>query len=294
MKKITLLFLASFLFPQVSDNAYLTTESSAMVGSNVAGFGSSNSIFNNPASLSDLEDIQLSTGGGNLYGFSWLPSYYFSINAPIPVLGNISFGLQQLKTKSGSATLSTEQTLSMGHGFNLQKDKNSQLSFGAVANYVQWELGQSAGVSGDGSGDTSIDLGIVSSVTIDVGIIAALRDKYRCGVYIKNINSGAVGSGMTRTVLPRRLNAGITYLPISDLSTSISMERLLGYSDIQTKGGLQYSPNSMINLMMGVQANPNRFGIGAKFKFINQTLTFGLLTHPVLPITHQLSLDLSF
>ena len=128
----------------------------------------------------------------------------------------------------------------------------------------------------------------------DVGIIAALRDKYRCGVYIKNINFGAVGSGMTRTVLPRRLNAGITYLPISDLSTSISMERLLGDSDIQIKGGLQYSLNSMINLMMGVQANPNRFGIGAKFKFINQTLTFGLLTHPVLPITHQLSLDLSF
>ena len=291
MKKIILLLLASLVFTQVSDNVYHTTESSAMVGSNVAEFGSCNSIFSNPAGLSDVENIQLSMGGGNLYGFSWLPTYYLSANVPIHTLGKVAFGFQQLKTEIGSTTLSTEQTLSVGHGFNLQEDKNSQLSFGVVANYIQWDLGKSAGMSGDGS--DGIDLGVLNTVTVDVGFIASLRDKYRCGVYIKNINSGAIGTGMTRTVLPRRLNAGVTYLPISELSTSISMERLLGDSDIQIKGGLQYSLNSMIDVMMGAQANPNRFGIGAKFKFINQTLTYGLITHPVLPITHQLSLGLT-
>jgi hypothetical protein len=188
--------------------------------------------------------------------------------------------------------LSTEQIFSIGHGFNLQKDKNSQLSFGVVANYIQWSLGKSAGVSGDGS--DGLDLGTLNTTSIDLGFIASLGGKYRCGAYIKNINSAAVGRGMTRTILPRRLNAGVTYSPIPMLATSFSMERLLGNSDIQIKGGLKYSLNSMINLMMGVQANPNRFGIGAKFKFSNQTLIYGLLTHPVLPITHQLSLGLSF
>ena len=291
MKKIILLLLASLVFTQVSDNVYLTTESSAMVGSNVAEFGSCNSIFSNPAGLSDVENIQLSMGGGNLYGLSWLPTYYLSANVPIHTLGKVAFGFQQLKTEIGSTTLSTEQILSMGHGFNLQKDKNSQLSFGVVANYVQWDLGKSAGASGDGT--DGLNLGLLNTFTIDVGFIASLRHKYRCGVYIKNINSGAIGTGMTRTVLPRRLNVGITYLPISELSTSISMERLLGDSDIQIKGGLQYSLNSMIDVMMGAQANPNRFGIGAKFKFINKTLTYGLITHPILPITHQLSLGLT-
>ena len=160
-----------------------------------------------------------------------------------------------------------------------------------MANYVEWKLGQSAGVSCDGS--DGLNLGTLNTISIDLGIIASLGGKYRCGVYIKNINSAAIGTGMTRAVLPRRLNAGVTYLPISTLSTSISMERLLGYSDIQIKGGLQYSLNSMINLMMAVQANPNRFGIGARFKFSNQTFTYGLLTHPVLPITHQFSLGFS-
>jgi hypothetical protein len=291
MKQLILLLLISAIFTQVSDNAYLSTESSAMVGSNVAEFGSSNSIFNNPAGLSDVENIQLTTGGGNLFGYVWLPSYYFSGIAPIPILGKVAFGFQQLKTKSGRATLSTEQTLSMGYGFNLQKDKNSQLSFGMVASYIQWDLGKSAGETGDG--EYGIELGNVSSVTIDIGFIASLRNKYRCGVYIKNINSGAIGKGMSRTVLPRRINAGITYSPISGLSTSISMERLLGYRDIQIKGGLQYSLNSMVELMMGAQANPNRFGIGAKFKFGNQTIIYSLITHPVLPITQQFSLGLS-
>ena len=292
MKNFTLILFTTFIFSQITDNAYLTTESLAMVGSNVAGFGSSNSIFVNPAGLSDIEGIQLSTGGGNLYGFSWLPAYYLSLNVPLPILGKVSLGFQQLKTKTASATLSTEKTLSVGHGFNLQKDKNSQLSMGVVSNYIQWDLGHSSGLSGDGSDGLSLD--IINTLTIDLGIIASLRDKYRCGVFIKNINSGAIGTGMTRTVLPRRLNAGVTYLPISSLSTSISMERLLGNNDIQIKGGLEYSLNSMIDLMLGAQANPNRFGIGGKFKFINQTIVYGFLTHPVLPFTHQLSLNFSF
>ena len=173
-----------------------------------------------------------------------------------------------------------------------KKDKNSQLSIGFVANYFQWDLGKSAGMAGDGS--DGYDLGKLNSITFDLGLIASLREKYRCGVYLKNINSGSIGSGITRTILPRRLNVGVNYLPTSSLSTSISMERLLGNTDIQIKGGLNYSLNSMINLMMGLQANPNRFGLGAKFKFMNQVITYGFLTHPVLPITHQVSLSLRF
>jgi len=293
MKNIILLLLSSIIFTQVaSDQPFLTTESSAMVGSNLAGAGSSNSIFYNPAGLSEVDNFQLSTGGGNMYGYSWIPLYYFSVNTPIPILGKVAFGLQQLKTQIGDVILSTEQTLSVGHGFNLQKDKNSHLAIGYTANFMQVDYAPSAGVSGDGS--DGLNLGISNTVTIDLGFIASLRHKYRCGVYIKNINSGAIGTGMTRAVLPRRLNAGVTYLPISTLSTSISMEKGLGYSEVVIKGGLQYSLHSMISIMLGAQANPNRFGIGVKFKFINQTFTYGLITHPVMPITHQFSLDLSF
>jgi hypothetical protein len=99
---------------------------------------------------------------------------------------------------------------------------------------------------------------------------------------------------MSRTILPRRLNAGINYIPISNLSTSISMERLLGDTEVQMKGGLQYSINSVIDIMMGVQSNPNRFGFGTKIKLNDQSITYGLITHPVLPITHQISIGLGF
>ena len=290
MKRILILFLVSITFSQVSNNVYLTTESMAMVGSNVAHIGSENSIFINPARLSEIKKIDFSAGGGNLYGLSWLPSYYFSINTPLPILGNVSIGFQQIKTQNGNTILSTEKALSIGYGIDLQRDDNSHLSIGLVGNSIHWDLGRSAGISGDGS--DGINLGALSVVTMDFGVVASLREKYRCGVYIKNINSGSVGDGITRTVLPRRLNAGVTYLPISTLSTSIAMERLLGESEIQIKGGLEYSVNSVIDVMMGVQANPNRFGMGTKFKLFNQSITYGLLTHPVLPITHKFSLGL--
>ena len=293
MKKFSIiLLLMSLIFPQISNNAFLTTESIAMVGSNIAQNGSYEGIFNNPARLADIDKFDLSVGGGNIYGFSWLPSYYFSMNAPIPVLGKIGIGFQQLKTKNGSTVLSTEQKLSIGYGLDLQRDNNSQLSIGFVGNSIQWDLGSSAGTNGDGS--NGIELSSQSVITLDIGLLATLRDKYRCGVYINNINSAAVGSGMSRTILPRRLNAGINYIPISNLSTSISMERLLGDTDVQMKGGLQYSINSVIDVMMGVQSNPNRFGFGTKIKLIDQSIAYGLITHPVLPITHQISIGLGF
>ena len=68
------------------------------------------------------------------------------------------------------------------------------------------------------------------------------------GVFLKNINSGALGKGITRQVLPRRINAGITYMPIAGLSTSIVSEHLLGRDDLQIKGAMRYNVNSFLEI----------------------------------------------
>jgi hypothetical protein len=186
--------------------------------------------------------------------------------------------------------LSTEQTLSIAQGFDLQHDKNSHLSIGYTANFVQWDLGKSAGVSGDGS--DGLELGSINSITINFGVLASLREKYRFGVFLKNINSGALGNGMTRQVLPRRINTGITYMPMQGLATSIVSEHLLGRDDMQIKGAVKYALNPHIKIYAGAQSNPNRFGLGATFTSINQSISYGVLTHPVLPITHQINIGI--
>ena len=290
MNKFLLLFLVSISYAQVSDYAYTHAEVSAMAGAVVAEAGSNWSIFHNPAGITEIEGTHLSAGSGKLYGFNWLPAYNLSGTTPLPGIGKIGFAFQQLETKYSGKTLSKEQTLSIAQGFELQHDKNSRLAIGYTANFVQWDLGRSAGVSGDGS--DGLDLGSINSITIDFGVLASLREKYRFGVFLKNINSGALGKGMTRQVLPQRINVGITYMPMAGLATSIVSEHLLGRDDMQIKAAFRYNLNSNIELYTGAQSNPNRFGMGATFNFTNQSISYGLLTHPVLPITHQFNIGI--
>ena len=291
MTKILFLFLVSIPYAQISDYAYTHAEASAMAGAVVAEAGSNWSIFHNPAGITEIEGTHLSAGSGKLYGFNWLPAYNLSGTTPLPGIGKIGFAFQQLETKYSGKTLSKEQTLSIAQGFELQRDKNSHLSIGYTANFVQWNMGRSAGVSGDGT--DGLELGGVNSLTIDFGVLASLREKYRFGVFLKNINSGALGKGMTRQVLPRRINTGITYMPISGLATSIVSEYLLGRDDMQIKAAIKYNLNSNLEIYAGAQSNPNRFGMGATFTLNTQSISYGLLTHPVLPMTHQFNIGLS-
>jgi hypothetical protein len=291
MFKFYFILLFTPLFTQtISDYAYTHAEVAAMAGAVVAEAGSNWSIFHNPAGITEVDGTHLSAGSGKLYGFNWLPAYNLSGTTPLPVIGKIGFAFQQLETKYSGKTLSKEQTLSIAQGFELQHDKNSRLAIGYTANFVQWDLGRSAGVSGDGS--DGLDLGSINSITIDFGVLASLREKYRFGVFLKNINSGALGKGMTRQVLPQRINVGITYMPMTGLATSIVSEHLLGRDDMQIKAAFRYNLNSNIELYTGAQSNPNRFGMGATFTFTNQSISYGLLTHPVLPITHQFNIGI--
>ena len=301
MIKLYCILLFAPLFTQtVSDNAYTHAEVAAMAGAVVAEAGSNWSIFHNPAGITEVDGTHLSAGSGKLYGFNWLPAYNLSGTTPLPVIGKIGFAFQQLETKYSGKTLSKEQTLSIAQGFDLQHDKNSRLAIGYTANFVQWDLGKSAGVSGDGS--DGLKLGSVNSITIDFGVLASLREKYRFGVFLKNINSGALGKGMTRQALSRRINAGITYMPMTGLATSIVSEHLLGRDDMQIKAAIRYNLNSNLEIYTGAQSNPNRFGLGFTIKLDrvtdaelgdNYTLSYGLLTHPVLPMTHQFNIGLS-
>ena len=291
MIKFLLILLLSFPFGQtVSDYTYTHAEVSAMAGAVAAEAGRNWSIFHNPAGITEVDGLQVSLGGGKLYGYDWLPASNLSVTAPIPKIGTIGFAFQQLETKYSGKTLSKEQTLSIAQGFDLQHDKNSNLAIGYTANFVQWDLGKSAGVSGDGS--DGLELGSINSITIDFGVLTSLREKYRFGVFLKNINSGALGKGITRQVLPRRINAGITYMPMTGLATSIVSEHLLGRDDMQIKGAVKYILNPHIKIYAGAQSNPSRFGIGTTFIYNNKSISYGLLTHPLLPITHQINIGI--
>ena len=79
---------------------------------------------------------------------------------------------------------------------------------------------------------------------------------------------------------------------MTGLSTSIVSEHLLGRDDMQIKSAVKYTLNPHIKIYAGAQSNPNRFGLGATFTSTTQSISYELLTHPVLPITHQINIGI--
>ena len=295
MNKYLIIFLFSISSSQISDYSFSGTETSAMAGAVVSEEGNIWNVFHNPAGLTEINNTNLSAGSSNLYGYNWLSTYYINGTTKIPVIGKIAIAINQLETSTDGISLATEQTLSFANAYELQRDNNSHLSIGYSTNIIQWKLGKSSGLSGDGS--DGIELGNIETITVDLGILSSLREKYRFGVFIKNINSGAIGKGMTRQILPRRINTGITYRPIKMLSTSIVSEYYLGKENMHIKGSMRYLFNPSIQIFAGAQSNPNRLGLGVQITLNknltnNYTFSYGLLTHPILPTTHQFSIGI--
>ena len=185
-----------------------------------------------------------------------------------------------------------EDLLGIAAGFNLLKDKNSSLAVGFSANYHMIHFGRSAGVSGDGS--DGLESEMIGSIGLDLGFLGSLREKNRLGVFIKNINSPMIGEGMSTQNLPRKIHIGLTTIPNKTMEVSFTMEQLLGYDDAQYRTALQYQLNQFLFLNTGVQVNPNRFGFGFNIEKKNFSISYGYLTHHVLPGTHQFNIGMYY
>lgn len=290
MKKILLtLIIVSLSLAQVaSDYTYTSAEATSLVGAVTANPGSEASLFHNPAGLAEI-DYQLATfGAASIFGVS---HSYLGVIVNTPWIGNLGIALQQSKTEQSGKTLSEEQSLGFSGGYFLQKDKNSQLSVGYSLNFLNWSLGRTAGITGDGSDGMAGASG--STVGIDIGFQAQLRGKHRVGAYFKNVNSPVLGKGESQQNLPRRLALGVSYTPYKGLITSLVFDRLLGY-DTEVKSGIQYAFNEKLTFRLGIQSNPNRMGGGFSIHMNKYNLDYALLTHPVLPVTQQISIGWKF
>ena len=112
---------------------------------------------------------------------------------------------------------------------------------------------------------------------------------------MKNINSPRIGQGSNAQFLPRRLNIGCSYHPSKILKTSFVFERLIYNSTNQFRFGIEYEFHKFLVLRTGVQMKPNRFGFGF-LSPINDNLSFsyGLITHPILPLSHNMEVGFHF
>ena len=296
MKKLYIFMLLNFISAQIiTNNSFNTARSISMAGATVSNPGNIESVFYNPANLSNLSGSSVLLGSTMFYEQENLEYQFAALSFKLDKNNAMAVTIQKLGVNANQYLneLSSEISISISQGFHLLKDRNSSLSIGYNANYFILSQGSSAGTMGDGS--NGLPGKKMYGFGLDLGILASLREKIVLGVFIKNINSPKIGRGSNAQFLPRRLNIGCTYHPTQSLKTSFVYERLL-YSDAnQFRFGVEYEFHKYFILRTGVQMKPNRFGFGFLSPINDKiSIAYGLITHPILPLTHNAEFGLNF
>ncbi|MBC8216135.1 MAG: hypothetical protein H8E64_06455 [Candidatus Marinimicrobia bacterium] len=282
-----LLFISSSLLSQVTtEQIYHGARSMALAGSNVANAKDVFAGFRNPAALTELSRISSAVSFTQASGLSYLPHSMFGVSVPLGKRGTAGISAENLSVSVGSTVLTQEMAIAAHYGFYLQKDRNSSLAIGVSAKYLSVNYGKSAGVSGDGF--DGVDLGESQTFGIDLGFQASLRNRHKMGVFVKNINRPKLGKA-SLVDLPRSIDIGLAYSPYNLVWTTFSLRRSAGY-DTQYGAGLEYELIPGFTVRSGVHSNPNRLGAGFSLSVKGITVDYGLLTHPILSLTHQVSI----
>ena len=291
-KFLFLLFITLSSSQVVSDYIYTGVESTGLAGAVVANTGGEWALFHNPAGLAEQRTSAVTVGHSELYGLSFLPYSYVGIIFTGDRIPNIGISFEQSSVTVGdNIELSKEECIGITSAHYFQNDVNSKLGFGYRLNVMNWKLGHSAGVSGDGS--DGISLGSSTAFGIDIGFQAVLREKHRVGVEVQNINSPVIGKGISNQYLPRRMMIGMAYTPYKGFTTSLAMNRTVGMSML-IMGGVEYQISHSLVMRVGAQSKPSRLGGGFTIILGSLKVSYSVLSHHVLPITHQFSIGHQF
>ena len=291
IKIYLLLSIFSGLIAQVaSEHLYYGASSLSMAGSDIAIPKSSWSMFVNPAGIAEQKTLSLVASTESLFGQDYFSHSLFGIQFRVPKAGSFGLSIEDFSVAYSGNSLSRETAVGFHQGIMLRSDRNSTLSFGYGIKSYTIDYGSSAGVSGDGS--DGIELGSQSSWGVDIGLLASLAERIRFGARAFNINSPTLGDANGAVRLPQRAQVGIAFSPYDLVWTTAALTKSSGHPT-HFHGGMSYNILDNVFLKAGVQANPNRFttGFGVFIKKIR--IDYGLMTHPELPLSHQVSIEVN-
>ena len=90
--------------------------------------------------------------------------------------------------------------------------------------------------------------------------------------------------------LPQSISIGLSYRPYDALLTSFDINQLSGHTVQEIRFGIEYILSNNWILRTGIQNNPNRFSVGFEYNLFDICkISYGMITHHIMPITHQLT-----
>lgn len=280
MKKILLLSL--ILIPcamllAVFDDYQPSARARGMGGAFTAVADDINSVFYNPAGIAEMNYAVL-VGYAQLWGQDFTEYKTAAAGAKLPKkLGAIGFGARMLDTSFEDYTLSSEQVYSLSHGFILQKDIHSTISFGYTGNYYRLNYE-------DDDDDDAMGM--------DIGVTALLHGRTRIGFAVTNLFKAKMGFE-NQIDLPSKLAMGVAYVPYDGVTTTVEVKKDFA-QETEFMGGVEAKIFEPFHVRFGVHQNPALYSAGATFVVDSVSLDYAFTMHSVLAPTHYLNLGYKF
>ena len=288
-----ILYLFSFgnVFSQVtSEQIHYGASSLSMAASDIALPKSSWSVFVNAAGIIEQEGLTFVASSHSQFGQDYLSHSLFGLQFKNSKYGSFGISLENSAVDYSEYNLATETAIGIHQGISLRADRNSSFSIGYGLKSYTVDYGSSAGPSGDGS--DGINLGSLNAFGLGVSFLGSLGKRIRVGAKALNINSPTLGNANLATRLPQRAQIGLAYSPYDLVWTTAALNKSVGHPT-NFSSGFAYEVQQNMFLRAGMQTSPNRFSSGLEFYFKKISIAYGFITHPVLPLSHQLSIEVN-
>jgi len=285
LKRVLLVILSivTLLSAGVFDDRYPSARASGMSNAFVAVANDAWAPWYNPAGLAQIETYQAGLAYQKPFNYSFFSSVFGSAVIPLqqfdPSYGAASLSVENFGVRYKGEDVSKEYVAALSHGFYLLNDIHTSLSIGYSLKYYYWDLGESVG---------GTDLGASGAFGVDVGMQASIYKRTYIGMYLYNLNAPTIGVESERE-LPRRIVIGAAYKPYTGLTTSLSMNKALGF-DTQYEAGFEFQLIEMLALRLGASTQPSRFSAGAGINYQGFRLDYSFRNHPTLSETHSFSI----
>jgi hypothetical protein len=261
---IALLVCSHVVFAQGVTNQ-LGSRSLGM-GNATSSFSDSWGVFNNIASIAEIETSLISSThelrptlpGANRVGVLGVTKIK---------TGSLGFGASKFGDQ-----LYSEQNITAGFS-----NKLGIAALGARVNYVQYRA--------EGFNSRNV-------VMIDVGGIAQLTPQIAIGAFITNLNQAKI-SQETDEIFPSKMIVGIGFQPSTNFRMSTELEKDLEYN-ATFKAGLEYLALKKIAFRSGFNLKPNAAFFGLGFRTNKFQIDYALQYNVIIAAMHEATVTYLF
>ncbi len=222
-------------------------------------------LWNNAGALGNLKERQCLAAYDLRYGLKSLQTMAFGYVHPMQK------GTAGISVGRMGDELYSENTLGLSYGYAWEK-----ISFGGKVNYIQTSLAE---------------IGTRRTVSIDMGVMAQLLPQLTLGAHIYNLTQSKFDK-TTNERLPTIMKAGLAYQASQKVLLLVETEKDIDFP-AAFKTGLEYEIVKNLRLRTGISTHPQVYAFGIGFSPKKFQLDYAIRTHPILGMSHHLSVQIS-